>query len=65
MKSFGDELESVAISSVYDAGSNASLHHQSQESSDDDQDSGSEFSDEGYQAFREEREGERRRTAGR
>lgn len=61
-ESLADELESDAVSSVCNAGSNASAVHEGAKTSGDEEESGSEFSDEErYQAWEEEMEMERRR----
>lgn len=61
MESLADELESVAVSSVYDAGSSALRVQAGAETSGDEEESGSAFSDEeGSQAWEEEKEIERR-----
>lgn len=62
MDSLADELESVAASSVYDAGSNTSPVYERSETGGDEESSGSEFGDEERcQVWGEEMEMERRR----
>lgn len=64
MGSLADELESVAISSVYDAGSNASPVSERSESSGDDDFSGSELDKEDerrWQTWKQKNERERGR----
>ena len=62
MESLRDELESVAVSRMYDDGSNASPVYQRSQTSGDEESSRSEFSDEErYRAWEEEMEIQRRR----